>query len=265
MSGSAKPRLSILMYHQVGRFARVRAHRANYCDHRAFKRQMAFLRLAGVRVLSLEQALRGLAGARKLPARAVVLTFDDAYASFLDYVAPVLADFDYPATVYAISDWLGQPMRWSDPDPERACPRLMTGTELRGLRQAGISVGSHGRRHRRLAELTPNEQADELVASRKRLENILGEPVLDLCYPFGRFNAHSVQAAVSAGYRSATTCLRGAATLADHPLVLPRKAISYGDNLIGYGWKLLFKHAPTPTLERWRACRDEMPAPGKDV
>ena len=51
---------------------------------------------------------------------------------------------------------------------------------------------------------------------------------------------------------SATTCLRGAATREDHPLVLPRKGISFGDDLVGYLWKLCVKHAPKPQLVDWR-------------
>ncbi|MBK1648818.1 polysaccharide deacetylase family protein [Rhabdochromatium marinum] len=252
--------LSILMYHQVGRFAPMRAHRANYCDHRRFARQMALLRAGAFQVLSLEQALRCLAGVSPIPVRALVLTFDDAYANFLDYAAPVLADYGYPATVYAISDWLGQPMRWRDPQPDRATPRLMSGAELRSLHQAGISLGSHSCTHARLAELSPEAQRAELTDSRARLQDILGEPVLDLCYPFGSFNTATLRLAAHAGYRSATTCLRGAATAADHPLLLPRKAISYGDNLLGYSWKLLVKHAPKPALQAWRARRNELPS-----
>lgn len=254
-------RLSILMYHQVGRFAPMRAHRANYCDHRRFARQMAMLRLGGFRVLRLDQALACLAGETPMPARALVLTFDDAYANFLDHALPVLAACGFPATVYAISDWLGQPMRWRDPDPSRERPRLMTGAELRSLRQAGIAVGSHCRTHPRLAELSPQAQEVEIRRSRDQLQDILGEPVHDLCYPFGSFNHDSIRLAAQAGYRSATTCLRGAATPADHPLVLPRKAISHGDNLIGYGWKLLVKHAPKPALQAWRARKAELPEP----
>ncbi len=80
----------------------------------------------------------------------------------------------------------------------------------------------------------------------------MGEPVRHLCYPFGSFDLGAVRAAAAAGYTSATTCLRGAATPEDHPLVLPRKAISYGDNLIGYWWKLAMKDSPKPVLVEWR-------------
>lgn len=37
---------------------------------------------------------------------------------------------------------------------------------------------------------------------------------------------------------------RGAAAVEDHPPVLSGKAISFGDNLLAYGWKLIVKRAP---------------------
>ncbi|WP_462321756.1 polysaccharide deacetylase family protein [Halochromatium sp.] len=250
-SNDAGTRLSILMYHQVGCFKAMRAHRANYCDAGRFARQMAMLAYGGFNVMTLEQALAGLRGARPLPPRAVLLTFDDAYAGFLEHALPVLSRHRFPAVVYAISDWLGQRMRWAEPAPGRAEPALMSAGQLRGLREVGISVGSHGVSHRKLAELTPKEQALELTQSRAALEDLLGEPVQDLCYPFGSFSQETVRLAADAGYRSAMTCLRGAASGSDHPLVLPRKAISFGDNLLGFAWKLA-KHRPKPALEEWR-------------
>jgi peptidoglycan/xylan/chitin deacetylase (PgdA/CDA1 family) len=255
-----EPRLSILMYHQVGRFAPMRAHRANYCDAGRFARQMAMLARTGFNVIGLDQALAGLGGREPLPPRALVLTFDDAYAGFIEHVLPVLSAHRFPAVVYAISDWIGQRMRWATPAPGRAEPALMSADELRELRAAGIQVGSHGVSHRKLATLAPEEQALELRQSRQALEDLLGEPVEHLCYPFGSFDQETVRLAAAAGYRSAMTCLRGAATASDHPLVLPRKAISYGDNLVGVAWKLL-KHRPKPALEGWRRWgRDHSPA-----
>ncbi len=246
-----QPRLSILMYHQVGRFKAMRAHRANYCDAGRFARQMALLAHGGFNVVPLDQALAGLRGQQPLPPRAVLLTFDDAYAGFIEHALPVLAVHRFPAVVYAISGWLGQRMRWAEHSPGRAEPTLMSAAQLRGLKDVGISVGSHGVSHRKLAELTPAEQAQELQQSRAALEDVLGQPVQDLCYPFGSFTQETLDLAAEAGYCSAMTCLRGVATGLDHPLVLPRKAVSFGDNLLGFTWKLV-KQRPKPALEEWR-------------
>ncbi len=246
------PPLSILMYHQVGDFAPMRAHRANYCDRRRFAAQMAFLARFGYRVLSLDQALRGLHGEEVIPPRAVVLTFDDAYDNFADHALPVLQQHGFPATVYAISGWLGRRADWFAKDPGRPLPTLMSGERLRAVRAAGVTIGSHTANHVKLAEVDPPTRRAELSRSRADLEDVLGAPVTHLCYPFGSFDLDTVQAAAEAGYVSATTCLRGAATPLDHPLVLPRKAISYGDNLLGYWWKLAIKQAPKPALVEWR-------------
>ncbi len=246
------PRISILMYHQVGRFAPMRAHRANYCDAGRFARQMALLARGGCNVLDLDTALDCLCGAKPTPRRAVVLTFDDGYRNFMEHALPVLKRHGFPAMVYAISDRLGSTMRWYDPAPARAEPPLMTAAELRTLAAEGMGIGSHGASHAKLAELTPAEQQRELADSRAALSDLLGSDVRHLCYPFGSFSADTVAAAAETGYASATTCLRGAATAQDHPLILPRKAISFGDNLIGFWWKLAVKHAPKPALVHWR-------------
>lgn len=250
--GCPEPRLSILMYHQVGYFKAMRAHRANYCDAGRFAQQMRLLNHVGCKVISLDEALSGLAGRQSLPPRAVLLTFDDAYAGFVEHALPVLIEHGFPAVVYAISGWVGQRMRWAAPDPKREQPALMTASQLRALHEARITVGSHGQSHRKLAELGPAEQMQELRDSRKALEDRLGRPVEHFCYPFGSFDQDSVRLAEAVGYRSAMTCLRGAATPLDHPLLLPRKAISFGDNLLGFTWKLLFKHRPKPALAAWR-------------
>lgn len=249
MSG---PRLSILMYHQVGAFAPMKAHRANYCDHRRFAAQMAFLARFGYRVLSLDEALDCLCGERPTPSRAVVLTFDDAYDNFADHALPVLQRHGFTATVYAISGWLGRRAEWFAKDPGRPIPTLMSGARLRELRAAGITVGSHTVSHLKLGESDRSSKEREIRDSKAALEDVIGEPVEHLCYPFGSFDLETVQLAAAAGYRSATTCLRGAATTQDHPLILPRKAISYGDDLIGYWWKLGVKNAPKPELAEWR-------------
>ena len=48
------------------------------------------------------------------------------------------------------------------------------------------------------------------------------------------------------------TCQRAAATPAFDPLLLPRKAISYGDTLPGFVWKLWMKDQPKQPPLRWR-------------
>jgi len=240
------------MYHQVGEFAPMRRHRANYCDHRRFAGQMAILRDSGYQVLDLDQVLACVRGEQSIPPRAVALTFDDGYANFVSYVLPVLQRHSFPAMVYVVSGWIGRQAQWFAEDSGRPVPELMSASQLRAIQAAGVTVGSHTVSHLKLAEATRERQCRELTDSKACLEDLLGKEVKHLCYPYGSFDPDTIRAAAAAGYLSATTCLRGPALPGDHPLVLPRKAVSFGDSLIGYFWKLTVKNKPKPQLMEWR-------------
>ncbi|MGD2138166.1 MAG: polysaccharide deacetylase family protein [Gammaproteobacteria bacterium] len=243
--------ISILMYHQVGDFAPMPAHRSTYCHYRRFQRQMDFLKRFRFNVLSLDAALACLNGEQPIPPRAVVLTFDDGYENFYEYAWPVLERCGFPSMVYLLSGLLGQPSHWFGEDG-RQTPPLMSRDRILQLRDRGVGFGSHGVSHVRLAEADAQTVRGEVAQSKAQLEQLLGGEVRHFCYPYGSHDRTAVDAVESAGYASAVTCLRAAATPAFDPLLLPRKAISYGDNLIGYWWKLAMKHEPKQAPLRWR-------------
>jgi peptidoglycan/xylan/chitin deacetylase (PgdA/CDA1 family) len=243
--------ISILMYHQVGDFKPMREHRSTYCHYKRFQAQMAFLHRFRYRILSLDEALVCLNGHQPMPKRAVVLTFDDGYENFYEYAWPVLAHYRFPAMVYLLSGLLGQPSSWFARDG-RATPRLMDPARVLQLHAAGVDFGSHGVEHTKLAEAEAARVHDEVTRSKRQLEALLDAEVQHFCYPYGSHDLAAVAAVQAAGYHSAVTCQRAAATAAFDPLLLPRKAISYGDNLLGYAWKLNMKDRPKEPPLRWR-------------
>lgn len=235
------PPVSILMYHQVGNFARPDAHRASFCHVDRFRSQMGYLKRLGYRVLSLEQAYQGLFDGGTLPAQAVVLTFDDGYENFRQHAWPILEQHGFPATVFLVTQLLGRDSAWNDEAYMRA--PLMDAAAIRTLHAQGVNFGSHSLSHARLSTLSPDQQRAEIIDSKRMLEDLLGAPVPDFCYPYGDYDLRSRDLVVEAGYHTGLTCIRGAANTADNAFELPRKAISYGDNLAGYAWKLHMKHA----------------------
>jgi peptidoglycan/xylan/chitin deacetylase (PgdA/CDA1 family) len=238
-------RISILMYHQVGDFSPMEGHRSTYCHHRRFASQMTFLRRAGCSVIGMDEVVSCLSGERPIPPRAVALTFDDGYENFYEYAYPELARQGFPAMVYLISGFVGRDSEWFAADG-RATPPLMSAERIRALRRAGIDFGSHGVSHVKLAQVDRDRMRDEVTRSRRELEELLGEEVRHFCYPYGSHDHEVVEAARAAGYASAVTCVRAAACPGIDLLALPRKAISYGDNLLGYFWKLAAKNRPKP-------------------
>jgi hypothetical protein len=81
--------------------------------------------------------------------------------------------------------------------------RLMKPRDIRKLRNAGFEIGSHGLTHTPLPATHNPER--ELLESRLRLEDIIGDAVLSFCYPLGKFNGRSALFASDAGYRLART------------------------------------------------------------
>lgn len=234
------PRLSILMYHQVGRFDKPRSHRSGYCDVGRFRTQLAYLRYFGYSVVSLSQAYRGLFGGEPLPPRPVVLSFDDGYRNFHEYALPVLVRHRFPAVVFMITNLIGKRADWLATDGREAAPMMDAGM-LRDIEREGIEIGSHTCNHVKLSEVEPETVRAEVSDSKAALEDLLGHAVPHFCYPYGKYDATARDAVRDAGYDSALTCIRGDANEADNPFEIPRKAISYGDSVIGYFWKLHMK------------------------
>lgn len=239
--------VQILMYHRVGHFpGRVKAHGALYCHLPRFRAQMRLFKVLGYSVVSLDDAAAGLRGEITLPPRPLVLTFDDAYVDFLDNAAPVLKAHGYPATVYAVSGLVGTTSSWDAGVGPEPAP-LMNAAQLREVQGLGFTIGSHSKSHLRLAQQDDACILTEARDSKLALEDLLGRRVDHFCYPYGSHDLRAVHAAAAAGYLTGTTCVRAAATPADDPLTLPRKAVSRGDDVFGVAWKLLTKNAPKVT------------------
>ncbi len=241
VSAPASPPMSILMYHQIGLYPRPDAHRALFCHIDRFRAQLRYLKLMGFEVLNLAQAHACLFEGKPLPKRSVVITVDDGYDDFREHAWPALQEFGCSATVYLVSDLIGQTASWLTDWPHQ--PKLMDATAVRQLKREGCDFGSHAVSHPRLSTLSAAEQRREIFDSKKALEDVLGEAVPDFCYPYGDYSLRARDLVQEAGYRTATTCIRGAANLSDNPFELTRKAISYGDNVLGFAFKLHAKQA----------------------
>ncbi|GAB3289929.1 polysaccharide deacetylase family protein [Parahaliea aestuarii] len=93
--------LRILCYHGIWDGP---GHYGNYLfmSPGKFRSRLAFLQDWGARVLPLPVALERLAQGR-LPARAVVITIDDGWASTVAHMVPALEQAGFPATLYVTS------------------------------------------------------------------------------------------------------------------------------------------------------------------
>jgi peptidoglycan/xylan/chitin deacetylase (PgdA/CDA1 family) len=109
--------LRILAYHRVAELRDTPAvdSRSVSAAPDGFARQMKHL-ARFYRVVSMPEVLEAVEKGRPLPKRAVLITFDDAYADFAEIAWPILKQFGLPATMFVPSAYPDQPERafWSD-------------------------------------------------------------------------------------------------------------------------------------------------------
>lgn len=122
-----RPRALVLVYHRVAE-QRLDPWRLTI-DPEIFAGQMAML-ARDWSPLSLAELVAGFER-RRLPERAVAVTFDDGYADNLEVAAPILVEHGIPVTLFVAADLLdaGGPPWWDELaslllEPARLPPRL---------------------------------------------------------------------------------------------------------------------------------------------
>ena len=230
-------RALILMYHQVATPQSAQEHR--FCTPPGeFTRQMDHLAKA-YSPITLDELLCGIRGERPLPEHAVHVTFDDGFTGVLEHAAPVLAARSIPSTLFAVSGRLGRSNDWMTGRgfPQRA---LLDAAQLRELESMGFVIGSHTQSHARLTEIDSDRVAEELVASKHALEDVLGKEVLHFAYPYGLHNDAVRDAVEAAGYRAACSTLSGFNRPGQEAYLMRRIDIFGTDRLWQFRQKLRF-------------------------
>lgn len=102
---------------------------------------------------------------------------------------------------------------------------MMQWEQIREMADAGIEFGAHTVSHPILSRLTIERQREEIVCSKRAIENSLSRPVSGFAYPNGRpedYNDDSLALLKEAGYQWAVTTSRGANHRDNDPFLLKR-------------------------------------------
>jgi peptidoglycan/xylan/chitin deacetylase (PgdA/CDA1 family) len=179
-----------------------------------FRRQMQRLREWGYVGLRLSDLIDAWEGKTTLPAKPVVITFDDGYASVLEHAATILFEVGFKATVFVVTSCCGRENDW--PSQPAGIPRLpmLSWSALKELPAAGLEVGAHTMTHPPLTRLSSREAAREIVGSKQTLEDRLARAVDVFAYPYGLQDQRHRDVA-AAHFRAACTTHFGKARATD--------------------------------------------------
>jgi peptidoglycan/xylan/chitin deacetylase (PgdA/CDA1 family) len=151
----------------------------------------------------------------------VALTFDDGYRSVVTEALPLLSARGVPATVYVITDRIGQDNRWPGQPPSIPRLPLADAGELQELLAAGVTLGAHSASHRALPSLGASAVRKEIVVAADDLEQRVQRPVRHFAYPYGLFGERE-RAMAAARFDTAVTAECRGVDDASAPHALPR-------------------------------------------
>jgi peptidoglycan/xylan/chitin deacetylase (PgdA/CDA1 family) len=139
--------------------------------------------------------------------RYCAVTFDDGFNCIFENALPVLSKRNIPATLFVPSGLLGQQPLWLIEGHEDYNDVVMTKLQLNSLDKKLFSIGSHGKTHQNLLQVSNNEARKEIIQSKKELEDILNTPIETMSFPHGDFNQTHIDMAFQAGYKQVYSIL----------------------------------------------------------
>jgi len=187
----------VLMYHHVGEGGQP----STRVTTDQFTAHLEQIEAEGYTVVPLADVVAALAGGPALPDKAVAITFDDGYRSVGEIAHPLLAERDWPYTVFVntapVDDGYGQYLEWP---------------QMRAMAQAGATFANHSTSHAPLFVREDDEDQaawaqrirEDLDHAQRRLVDALGEAALTdpplLAYPYGEYDRDLMRLVDEMGY-----------------------------------------------------------------
>lgn len=153
-----------------------------------FEEQLALLRALDYQNLTFGEVGTVLSETRRLPARPVVLTFDDGWVSQYTVAYPLMQRYGMRGTFFVLAH------------PQRGNGE-MGWDMLKTLIASGMEIGSHTRSHLKFEDnVAPGRVWSEVYGSRQILEENLSVPIVSFAYPYGMSGGGARAAVRAAGY-----------------------------------------------------------------
>ena len=209
----------ILMYHAVGSPAANAPYPELYVSAGDFRAQVNWLAEHGYQAVTLRHVYDHWTRGASLPAKPVVLSFDDGYPGHVDVALPALSARRWPGV---LNLHIGNLL------PAR----------VRALVRGGWEIDSHTFSHSDLTTLDRRTLRHEVAGSRTWIRRVFHVRVDFFCYPSGRYDDTVVREVRRAGYLGATTTLYGFASPRDGLWTLRRVRVNGSDGVVGLAIKL---------------------------
>lgn len=219
----------ILMYHSIddGKLKRLKGLRVSVKN---FEKQIAYLHKKGYKSYTLSDMIEKR---ENLEPKSVVITFDDGYKDNLTNALPILQKYNFKATIFVIinrfdNDW-SLHRKAKNANIVNHIDKL-SDNDVKNLLKSGlIEIGAHTINHKNFSKISPEEKKEEIIKSKKILEEKFEIICKTFSYPFGIYEKGDEKIVKEAGFIGAvTTEVKRIDLDMDDMFLLPRVNIKDG-------------------------------------
>jgi peptidoglycan/xylan/chitin deacetylase (PgdA/CDA1 family) len=186
----------------------------------AFEKQLRYLRSQGYVSITLNELALHLTMGKPLPAKPIVLTFDDGYKDAYTQAFPLLERYAFAGTFFLISG----PIDHENPD-------FLSWSQVKEMHAAGMRFEPHSYDHPDMRNRGFDFVVFQVLAPKEAIEARTGETCRFFAYPSGRYDQFVIDVLRSADYWGAVLTEQGATHSTDDLFTLSRTRIHGGDDL----------------------------------
>ncbi|GAA3918162.1 polysaccharide deacetylase family protein [Chitinophaga oryziterrae] len=207
-----RPQVPVLCYHNMHASG---GHPDNvlYISPAQFSNQMQWLNKNGYHSITPDELYAYLHNGATLPAKAVMISFDDTHEEHYTVAAPILKRYGFRGVFFIMTVSIGK-------------PHYMTAAQIKSLSDSGHIIACHTWDHPNLSKVSTYDTQKQLVHPKQLLEKITGKTVSYLGYPFGGWNEQVVKDVKAAGFKAAFQLDRH--SFSDDPLYSIRRIMISG-------------------------------------
>lgn len=170
------PRIAVIMYHSAG------ANAAMSIREDVLDEQFGRLRESIPNVFTIRELANHSA---PVPTWSASITFDDGFSDNHEIVLPLLKKHGLKATFFVCSGFVEGECDIASRFRNYHNLRPMSWEQVRELAAEGMEIGAHTHSHPMLSRLSPVRQEDEMLRSRRLIEDRIGVQVDSFAIPFG--------------------------------------------------------------------------------
>lgn len=188
-----------------------------------FEQQLVALRDKGYTTITMAEMYAVITGSAARPSKPAVITFDDGFSDQLKAVE-LLKKYNMKATFYIIVG--GELSNWcigAERKNTNCGDAYLSWDDIKNIKDSGlIEIGAHTIDHLSLPNQSQAIQRDQIIRSKRIIEEKLGIKVSSFAYPYGRLSDFTAAVVKEAGYTNAAGTTESSMVSIDNIYNIPR-------------------------------------------